>query len=1079
MVANLTISKSDALPGGNDPALPGDTIRYTVTIANTGDMDATNTALADEIDSNTTFTAGTLDITPIARDDSFDSLGNVGITVPVANGVLTNDVDLDGDSVTVTEVQGNAANIGVATNTDNSGLSGVFGTVTLAADGSFTYEPPPGFVGTDTFEYTVTDNEGDTDTATVSITISDMIWFIDNSSGGANQGTLNNPFTSITDFNNAQGASRPNAIAGDSIFIDGGSGNYSTGITLQDNQILVGEGATATIETITGLTSPTFSNSLPSTGGSNPVVDGNIVLASGNTIRGFTLNGGMTGSNVGTLSVSEMTINSGAIEGLDIDAVSGSNVADIEVVDSIFAGGEAIRVESTGSARYDLDVIDSTFTDATNDIQAIVGGSGGVHDINYIGNTSTNSNNNSGGDFVIQMLNGADVTFDIQGNNIQLGAQLFSGDAIQVVGDGNAEGRIGGASASDGNTIDGAGGDGIRLDMGGSSTQSAGNINWTILIQNNDIGATDGVADEGIQILSDNHSGTINLTVEDNTIANTGEQGLQIFHGNEVDFSSGGNIFARVANNTFTNIPDATETILIQTLDGVTLDLDIQGNDGNGLDGGSGGDEIELDEFGSSTFRLEQTSAANISSVNNSASVEFDTSITDFGVAVDPTLPSNPLKVNNLPASDISSREILTDRTNETTLTETELEIIVSEAINRWTEAGLSEAQIETLESVTYEITDLRDWYIGSASGTHIQIDTNAFGWNWFVDSTPEEDSEFSQISANSFEAEISSPAFGQIDLLTTVMHEMGHVLGLSDVHGRDNQAQLMSSHITAGTRLTPAFDIANNAVPRDSSTIDYATVDVNLGTLNAGQSVTIEFDTTVNDPLDPVSTTSVTNSATVTADGGISENDTATTNVECFLPGTHILTEKGEVTVENLKIGDLVLTTDGKLESIKWVGRQTVKKNQVKNPLRGYPVLIKAGALGSNLPHRDLYVSPDHSMFIDGLLINAGALVNDISIVKTEPNETFTYYHIELENHSLLLAEGTAAESYLPQKENRNEYDNFYEYEELYPQRSNLMLWPMDFPRISSWNKVPRFVNKKLMRIAHQLEGQLNKIKA
>ena len=184
MVANLTISKSDALPGGNDPALPGDTIRYTVTIANTGDMDATNTALADEIDSNTTFTAGTLDITPIARDDSFDSLGNVGITVPVANGVLTNDVDLDGDSVTVTEVQGNAANIGVATNTDNSGLSGVFGTVTLAADGSFTYEPPPGFVGTDTFEYTVTDNEGDTDTATVSITISDMIWFIDNSSGG-------------------------------------------------------------------------------------------------------------------------------------------------------------------------------------------------------------------------------------------------------------------------------------------------------------------------------------------------------------------------------------------------------------------------------------------------------------------------------------------------------------------------------------------------------------------------------------------------------------------------------------------------------------------------------------------------------------------------------------------------------------------------------------------------------------------------------------------------------------------------------------------------------------------------------
>ena len=117
--------------------------------------------------------------------------------------------------------------------------------------------------------------------------------------------------------------------------------------------------------------------------------------------------------------------------------------------------------------------------------------------------------------------------------------------------------------------------------------------------------------------------------------------------------------------------------------------------------------------------------------------------------------------------------------------------------------------------------------------------------------------------------------------------------------------------------------------------------------------------------------------------------------------------------------------------------------------------------------------------MFVDGLLINAGALVNDISIVKTEPTESFTYYHVELENHCLLVAEGTAAESYLPQKENRAEYDNFAEYEELYPDGSNLMLWPMDYPRISSWNKVPRFVSKKLLKIAHELFGQEIKLRA
>ena len=199
----------------------------------------------------------------------------------------------------------------------------------------------------------------------------------------------------------------------------------------------------------------------------------------------------------------------------------------------------------------------------------------------------------------------------------------------------------------------------------------------------------------------------------------------------------------------------------------------------------------------------------------------------------------------------------------------------------------------------------------------------------------------------------------------------------------------------------------------------------------------------------------------------------------ECFLAGTHILTDKGEVTVENLQIGDKVRTANGQLELIKWVGRQTIKPNQAINPLRNYPVLVKAGALGNNLPHRDLYVSPDHSLFVDGLLINAGALVNDISILKTTPTETFTYYHVELENHCLLIAEGTAAESYLPQKENRDEYDNAAEYEDLYPHGNNLMLWPMDHPRISSRNTVPNYIIEKLQVIANQLVGQCFKLKA
>ena len=108
-----------------------------------------------------------------------------------------------------------------------------------------------------------------------------------------------------------------------------------------------------------------------------------------------------------------------------------------------------------------------------------------------------------------------------------------------------------------------------------------------------------------------------------------------------------------------------------------------------------------------------------------------------------------------------------------------------------------------------------------------------------------------------------------------------------------------------------------------------------------------------------------------------------------CFLTGTRILTEKGHVPVEKLAIGDLVKTADGKLEAIKWIGYQTRHPNQIGNSLRGYQILVKAGALGKNIPSCDLYLSPDHALLVDELLINAGALVNDISILKTEPTDT------------------------------------------------------------------------------------------
>jgi hypothetical protein len=132
-----------------------------------------------------------------------------------------------------------------------------------------------------------------------------------------------------------------------------------------------------------------------------------------------------------------------------------------------------------------------------------------------------------------------------------------------------------------------------------------------------------------------------------------------------------------------------------------------------------------------------------------------------------------------------------------------------------------------------------------------------------------------------------------------------------------------------------------------------------------------------------------------------------------CFYPGTRIATPGGEVAVEALRPGDLVVTANG-ARPVRWVGRNPVC-TRFADPLRVLPVRIRAGALGGGLPVRDLRLSPDHAVFIGGMLVQAGALVNGTSIVRDAgvPAD-FTYYHVELASHELLLAEGAPAESFV-----------------------------------------------------------------
>ncbi|MEY8840466.1 Hint domain-containing protein, partial [Cribrihabitans sp. XS_ASV171] len=135
-----------------------------------------------------------------------------------------------------------------------------------------------------------------------------------------------------------------------------------------------------------------------------------------------------------------------------------------------------------------------------------------------------------------------------------------------------------------------------------------------------------------------------------------------------------------------------------------------------------------------------------------------------------------------------------------------------------------------------------------------------------------------------------------------------------------------------------------------------------------------------------------------------------------CFMAGTEIETADGTVTVENLCIGDFVKTADGRIVRVKWIGRQTLLKLFTPGE-RFVPVRVKAGALGDGLPHTDLVLTADHALILDGLAINAGALVNGTTIVH-EPIESLpervTYYHVETEDHDVILANGAPAETYV-----------------------------------------------------------------
>lgn len=588
LLPSLTAVKTDTLLTDNDgdgTADPGDLLRYTIVFTNSGPDSATGVVFTDTIDAHTTL-SGTAHISPIAFDDSYDALGNVGLTVPAGSGLLANDVDPDANSGTLTIASFDATSANgraVSVNT---------------ADGSFTYLPAAGYEGADTFTYTLSDGDPLTPDGqgTVTITVNEVIWFVDNTAAGGGDGRLGTPYNSLAAF--VSGAADE---SGDIIFLYSGSGNYSGGLTLLNNQFLIGQGATASIAVATGITVPPHSNALPGTGGTAPTItygsgDG-VILAASNTLHGFNVGAasgfGVSGNNVGVLTVSEVSVNNSSGGGVSLngsgtmnvvfDALSasgGTNGISLTNVGGTFtanggsvsgSSGTAVNINGGNATITYAGSVSKTSAGSLVAVSALSGGSAtlsgnltcntsctGVSVLNNTGGAITFSGGskvlNTGGNTAVNLTNNSGTTINFTNGGLDIdtasgtGFSAIGGGTINVTGTGNTidTGASTGFNIND--TIISTSGvtfQSISVNGGGSST-SAGIIlddTGTGTFTVTGVGTTAGsggtiqdILEDGIRLF--NTDGTVSISnmiiedIGDTTIASPGHHGVD---GQQVD----------------------------------------------------------------------------------------------------------------------------------------------------------------------------------------------------------------------------------------------------------------------------------------------------------------------------------------------------------------------------------------------------------------------------------------------------------------------------------------------------------------------------------------------------------------
>lgn len=247
----------------------------------------------------------------------------------------------------------------------------------------------------------------------------------------------------------------------------------------------------------------------------------------------------------------------------------------------------------------------------------------------------------------------------------------------------------------------------------------------------------------------------------------------------------------------------------------------------------------------------------------------------------------------------------------------------------------------------------------------------------------------------------------GEYDAVGALEHEIAEVMGRQvEYNSGGNWEPLdLFRYSSAGTLAT-------------SGTVSSAYFSINNGTSNLAAFNTnssLDFgdwaSSVSDDAYDASASKGVAN--TVSAND-LLEMEMLGYTLACYAAGTRILTARGDVFVEDLRVGDVVRARFAGWTPIRWTGQRRIDCRRHPDPREVLPIRVSAGAFGPDRPHRDLLLSPDHAVAVDGALIPIRLLMNGASIRQETAMAEVHYFHFELDRHDLLLANGLEAESYL-----------------------------------------------------------------